>query len=246
MPSQIAETPASPALPPPAPLIPEHDNDFARALRGFGPLGLFATALILLTGNFFIAGIVIPAGALLALAWVKLSHTPWRDIGYVRPKNWFATIALGIVFGSALKFAMKAVVMPLLGADPINWTFHYLAGNRAALPFAIWMMFVAGFGEETIFRGFAFERFAKAFGSTTAAKAAAVITTATWFGVVHYRAQGVPGTEQAFIVGLIFGAIFARTRSIFLLMVAHTAFDLTALAMIYLNAETRIAHLIFH
>ena len=239
------ETPPAPDAIAPPPKQNSSDTPFARSLRSFGPLGLFATALILLTGNFFVAGIVIPAGAVLALAWVKLSHTPWREIGYVRPKNWTSTIALGIIFGSALKFAMKSVVMPLLGADPINWTFHYLAGNRAALPFAIWMMFVAGFGEETIFRGFAFERFTKAFSSTTAAKAAAVITTATWFGSVHYRAQGVPGTEQAFIVGLIFGAIFARTRSILFLMIAHTAFDLTALAMIYLNAETRIAHLIF-
>ena len=239
------ESPPAPDAAAPPPKHDAPDTPFARSLRGFGPLGIFVTALILLTGNFFIAGIVIPAGAILALAWVKLSHTRWRDIGYVRPKNWFATIALGIVFGAALKFAMKAIVMPLLGADPINWTFHYLVGNRAALPFAIWMMFVAGFGEETIFRGFAFERFAKAFGSSSATKFAAVIITAAWFGSVHYRAQGVPGTEQAFIVGLIFGAIFARTRSIFLLMVAHTAFDLTALTMIYLNAETRVAHLIF-
>jgi membrane protease YdiL (CAAX protease family) len=239
------EIPPAPDAIAPPPKQGASDTPFAQSLRGFGPLALFAIALILLTGNFFIAGIAIPVGALLALAWVKFSRTPWREIGYVRPKNWFATIALGIIFGSALKFAMKAIVMPLLGADPINWAYHYLAGNRDALPFAIWMMFVAGFGEETIFRGFAFERFAKAFGSTTAAKAAAVVLTATWFGFAHYRTQGVPGTEQAFVVGLIFGAIFARTRSIVLLMVAHTAFDLTALAMIYSGAETRIAHLIF-
>lgn len=239
------ETPSAPSAVTPPPNQNASDSGFAKSLRSFGPLGIFAIALILLTGNFFLAGIAIPFGALLALAWVKLSHTPWREIGYVRPKNWFATIALGIVFGSALKFAMKAIVMPLLGADPINWTFHYLTGNRDALPFAIWMMFVAGFGEETIFRGFAFERLTKALGSSSATKIAAVIVTATWFGFAHYRSQGVPGTEQAFIVGLIFGAIFARTRSIVLLMVAHTAFDLTALTMIYLNAETRIAHLIF-
>jgi len=240
------EIPPAPDAIAPPPKQDASDTPVAKSLRGFGPVGLFVIALILLTGNFFFDGIVIPVGALLALAWVKLSRTPWRDLGYVRPKNWVATVALGIVFGIALKFAMKALVMPLLGADPINWAFHYLAGNRAALPFAIWMMFVAGFGEETVFRGFAFERFFKAFGSSAIAKTAAVILTAIWFGFAHYRTQGVPGTEQAFIVGLIFGAIFARTRSILLLMVAHTAFDLTALTMIYLNAETRIAHLIFH
>jgi hypothetical protein len=51
--------------------------------------------------------------------------------------------------------------------------------------------------------------------------------------------------EQALIVGLIFGSIFALTGHIFILMIAHAAFDLTALWMIYYDLETRIAHLIF-
>jgi hypothetical protein len=35
------------------------------------------------------------------------------------------------------------------------------------------------------------------------------------------------------------------TSKIFMLMIAHVAFDLTALWMIYYGLETRIAHLIF-
>ena len=61
---------------------------------------------------------------------------------------------------------MKAVVMPLLGAPAINPAFHYLAGSRAALPGAVYAVIVmAGFREETIFRGYMFERFGKLFGS---------------------------------------------------------------------------------
>ena len=56
---------------------------------------------------------------------------------------------------------------------------------------------------------------------------------------------GVKGAEQAFIIGLIFGLIFAATGQIFTLMIAHAAFDLTALWMIYYDLETRVAHLIF-
>ena len=49
--------------------------------------------------------------------------------------------------------------MPMLGAPPINQAFHFLAGNRAALPVALWsMILVAGWGEETLFRGYMFER----------------------------------------------------------------------------------------
>ena len=31
-----------------------------------------------------------------------------------------------------------------------------------------------------------------------------------------------------------------------MLVCAHAAFDLTALALIYCNLETRVAHLVFH
>jgi Type II CAAX prenyl endopeptidase Rce1-like len=62
---------------------------------------------------------------------------------------------------------------------------------------------------------------------------------------VHYSLQGVAGVEQATVVGLVFGTIFAITGRIFLLMCAHAAFDLTALAIIYWNLEPYVAHLVF-
>ena len=51
--------------------------------------------------------------------------------------------------------------------------------------------------------------------------------------------------QQAFIVGLVLGTAYAWLERLWPLMVAHAAFDLTALAMIFYDAETRIAHLIF-
>jgi hypothetical protein len=50
---------------------------------------------------------------------------------------------------------------------------------------------------------------------------------------------------RAAVVGLVFGTIYSFTNSIWLLIFAHIAFDLTALAMIYWNVEIDIAHLIF-
>ena len=65
------------------------------------------------------------------------------------------------------------------------------------------------------------------------------------FGLAHYANQGLAGTEQATITGLVFGTIFALTGRIWMLMVAHAAFDLTALAIIYWELESRVAHIIF-
>src|SRR6266571_5165171 len=110
----------------------------AEQLRGFGPVGLLALAVIL-AGNLLI---------------VPLS----------------AVFAIGIPFGVALKLAMKAIVMPLFGAPAVNAPYHYLAGNTAALPWMFYAVIVgAGFGEETVFRGFFFERLGKLLGAGRAA-----------------------------------------------------------------------------
>lgn len=222
------------------------DDPFAARLRGFGPAGIIAILLIVLTGNIILPNmVVLPVGAVLVLIWTRLSRTPWSEIGYARPRSWALTLAGGIVFGCAFKFAMKALVMPLFGTDPINRAYHFLAGNRAMLPAAIWAMISAGFAEETVFRGFVFERLGKLLGSSVAAKIGIVLFTSLWFGAAHFASQGVPGVEQALITGLVFGTIVAVTGRIWFAMAAHAAFDLTALAMIYLNAETAVAHYFF-
>ncbi len=231
-----------PKVPVEARAAPASGDRFAERLRGFGPLGILALLVILLVGN----DPVPPLGALLVLVWAWRSRTPWREIGYVRPTSWTGSLAVGIAFGCAFKILMKSIVMPLLGADPINWAFHYLAGNRAALPAALYSMIVgAGFGEETVFRGYLFERFGKLLGPGAWAKTLTVLLTSVGFGLAHYSQQGLMGTEQATLTGLVFGTIFAVTGRIWMLMFAHAAFDLTALAIIYWNLETDVAHLVF-
>ncbi len=219
------------------------DDPLAASLRGFGPVGLLAVLVIVLIGNYPFA----PMSAILVLLWAWGSRTPWREIGFVRPRSWIGAIGLGITFGIAFKLLMKAIVMPLLGADPVNQAFHYLVGNRAALPGAVYAMVVgAGFGEETVFRGFLFERFGKLLGSGGWAKTWTVLLTAAWFGLAHYSLQGTAGAEQATIVGLVYGTIFARSGRLWMLMAAHAAFDLTALAIIYWDLEREVAHLVFN
>src|SRR5262245_47111761 len=104
------------------------DDRFAAALRGFGPLGLLAIVIVL-GGNLLLQ----PLGPVLALLWAARSHTPWREIGYVRPRSWAWTVLGGITFGILLKLLMKSVVMPLLGAPPINSAYQFLIGDRAAM-----------------------------------------------------------------------------------------------------------------
>jgi membrane protease YdiL (CAAX protease family) len=219
---------------------------FAAELRGFGPPGILAILVILLTGNIVLSNmLVLPVGSVLVLAWARLSHTAWREIGYIKPGNWIVTIVGGFAFGIAFKLLMKVIVLPLLGADPVNPAYHFLTGNKALLPMAILVMFIVGFSEETVFRGFMFERMGKIIRPGFWKKPLIILITSAWFGFSHYYTQGTYGVVQATLVGLVFGTIYAYTGKIWLLIFAHTAFDLTALAIIYWDLETYVAHLIF-
>jgi membrane protease YdiL (CAAX protease family) len=218
------------------------DDRLAARLRGFGLLGIVAM-LVILGGNF----LIVPLSGVLVLVWAWISKTPWPDLGLARPRRWLGTIALGIIFGVALKFAMKSIVMPLLGAPPVNGPFHFLAHNPAEIPWMLYIIIIgAGFGEEMIFRGWAFERFGKLLGQTWWAKAIAVLVTSAWFGQEHYGLQGIVGVQNATVVGLVFGTVFAVTGRLFLLMIAHVAFDLAAYAMIYWDFESAVAHFFFN
>ena len=229
-----------PTLPVEARTVPPSDDPLAAHLRGFGPVGLLAILVIVLTSA------IKPLSGLLVLLWAWRSHTPWREIGYVRPKSWLGSLAVGIIFGCAFKLLMKAIVMPLLGTPAINPAYHYLVGNGAALPGLVFTMIVgAGFGEETIFRGYLFERLGKLFGTGAGAKVSIVLLTSVVFALGHYANLGLPGVEQAMITGLVFGTIFAVTGRIWMVMWAHAAFDLASIVIIYLNLEAAVAHLVF-
>lgn len=219
----------------------------AEELRGFGPVGVLALLAIVLTAHVVVGPLLgLPVGAVLALAWAWRSRTPWRDIGYVRPRRPIATVVLGLAIGIALKLVSKAIVLPLLGAPPVNAAYHYLQGNRAMLPLAIYAMLEAGFAEETVFRGYLFERLGRLFGRSTGARAITVVLTSVLFGLGHVANQGLAGAEQAAVSGAVFAGLYLASGSLVLPMVAHAAFDLAALAIIYSGWETRVSHLIFH
>ena len=216
--------------------------DLAARLRGFGPVGILAI-LVIVGAGVFLGSIV---SAALVLVWAGLSRTPWSELGFSRPRSWAWTLVSGVVFGAAFKLLMKAIVMPLLGADPINRAYHYLAGNRAALPGILFAVVVGGgFAEETFFRGYLFERGRKVLGTGKAATIAMVLVTSALFAAGHYADQGIAGTEQAAVTGLVFGSIFAVTRRLWFPIVAHAAFDVAAVALIYWDVETQVAHLVF-
>jgi hypothetical protein len=101
---------------------PKCGAELRAVIRPLGHRPVWQAFLVILFADV----VVKPLSAVLVLVWTWRSHTPWREIGYVRPKTWIGSMTIGVLFGVAFKFLMKAVVMPLLGADPVNQAYHFL------------------------------------------------------------------------------------------------------------------------
>jgi membrane protease YdiL (CAAX protease family) len=219
---------------------PVWEDRLASRLRGFGPLGIFAIVCI-----FYTTWYAPPLAFLMVLVWTRLSRTPWAEIGFVRPKSWARELAIGLVLGCALMLVLRSLVLPLLGADPVNHAYHFVVGNRAAIPGIILTTLFAGVGEETLFRGYLFERLSKLLGDGVGAMALIVLLTSVWFGMNHFVLLGLARAVNAAIAALVFGTIYAVTKRLWLLIAAHLAADSLAFAIIYLGLEAKVAHWVF-
>ena len=192
--------------------------------------------------------LVIAAGQILALlrgagtgVGEAIAH-PWCEIGYVRPQRWIASLIVGIAIGVALQNSSLKMIACRYWADPINQAYHYLAGNRtAAAPFVFQIIVIAGFGERDVFRGTCLSASADPTARAGAQRLFGALNLHSLCGA-HFFEQGLPGSEQAMVTGLVFGTIFAITGRIWMPMCAHAAFDLTALAIIYWDLESAVAH----
>jgi membrane protease YdiL (CAAX protease family) len=141
-----------------------------------------------------------------------------------------------------LKLLLKALVIPLLGGPAVNAHFHFISGNTGQLISMIGAsIIVAGFGEEIVYRGFLFNRLWRAFGESKAATMAIVVLTTVLFASIHIPEQGIYGGVQAAFTGLTFATIYALTRSLWLPIVMHAAFDVTAVLIIYFDVEQQVA-----
>lgn len=132
-------------------------------------------------------------------------------IGFNKPLLRAKQFALAFVAGAALVSSWLAV---LLLTTPAQWkSFHaFRAAGAVAL---VLVALVTNFAEELTYRGYAFVRLQDRFGAI-----AAILITTTIYTLLHLQ-RGVPllnALAGIVPVTLIFAAVFARTRSLPLLL----------------------------
>jgi membrane protease YdiL (CAAX protease family) len=184
------------------------------------------------------AGTLSVVAGVLTLAWSQRRHAwSWSDLGLGRPPApaRFALVTVGALLAGWLAAAMATVLaVKVLGWAPMDPSrFAAIAGNT---PMLLGMLAIswttAAIGEEMLFRGFLQTRLQALFGTGRAAGLAAVLLQAVLFGLAHAY-QGPTGILTTGAIGLAFGLVVLRTRSLWPVMVAHGLIDTVSMLALY-------------
>lgn len=193
-----------------------------------------------------ISMVLPPLGALLVFLAYKVKGLSYKTPGLYKPKSVFNTLLVGIALGVVLKLLFKIVIMPMLGAPPVSAAFGFLEQDlQQAILFSFYVIIAAGFSEEIVFRGFVYSKLMEWWGSSIKTQAVIVVLSSLIFGIPHIY-QGLHGAIHAGLVGSVLGVLYlVQRRNIWLPIIVHSVYDLTAIYLVYHGLEYNLATLFF-
>lgn len=192
-------------------------------------LGAIACVLLyLFLLNFPPIGLHSPTAGVIPVL-VLAAATAWLTAWALRTQRWSTAVlgldrrqrpasrfASGFVAGTALAAAWIGMVTLITGAA---WHANPAFSGTALLSACLFHLF-NNLGEELVYRGYLFLRLTSAWGG-----AAATLSTSAVFALLHLQA-GLPWLSVltvVFTAALVFGAVFARWRSLPLALGFHFA-----------------------
>lgn len=151
-------------------------------------------------------------------------QAPLSSIG-LRPAK-AGNLALGVAGGLATAFIVSLLVQELRLQSSYDLQYeHYIISHATGLIAAALLLFFVFFGpivEEILFRGILLEGLINVTNGTVA-----VVISALIFAGIHLSG-GVAQTTGGFILGLVLGWLYLRTRSIVPSSMAHIVYNAAA------------------
>jgi membrane protease YdiL (CAAX protease family) len=201
-----------------------------------------ALVLALVAGDFYGLVPVTSTPFFLVLGWIslRLRGRGWRDVGFVRPRNWPRTLGIGFLAGVGMELFSTFVTVPFLsqltGKPPDLSDFRSTVGNVQLLLFWIALSWVlAAFGEELAFRGYVMNRIADLGQGRRAAWIASLVVTSALFGWAH-GGQGLTGMLQEGFAGFLLGLVYLGSgRNLTAPIVAHGVANTMAFILIFFD-----------
>ena len=171
---------------------------------------------------------------LIAIGWALLRFRGEQlaDIGLKRPKSWWQTFLIGILYAAvvfaAIYFSEKA------GFHRDLSRFKDIQGNLELTIYGVCYAFIgAGFYEEFMFRGFLMESLAMCLGASRGSWIAACVIQAALFGAAHAY-QNPLGMAITGTLGLLMGVIvLASGRNLWPVIIGHGLYDASRFVLFY-------------
>lgn len=143
---------------------------------------------------------------------------------------------IGVILGcyAVLELTMDFMFQPLatkLFNEPADYSsFEFIKGDsKSYFKYLAFMWISAAFGEELLFRAFAFSQLRKILGKR---KIIILLLSAILFSLPHLY-QGYSGLFMTFLFGLAFGFIYLRFKNIWINIIVHGLIDTVFLTLSY-------------
>jgi membrane protease YdiL (CAAX protease family) len=196
--------------------------------------------------EFAIGSMLLWYAAIFFFLYVTLSvlrgHIFWRTLGWRKlipmsaemPKSPLAYLFAGA--GLSFFVALATASMKSPEHTPIEELFKY---RQTAIMFVAMAVLVAPLVEETLFRGYLYPMFARAFGIGPA-----ILLTGLLFGLMHGAQLGWTWSLVAMLttVGVVFTLVRARTGTVFASFLMHLGYNglISAAALVSTHGFTKM------
>ena len=216
-------------------LLKNPKGDIRNGWKAFGFLVVFAAivAAVNVTMKHLLhvhhvgtlTNLVLSTGVGLGAAWICLAFEgkPLSSMGYRLDARWGAELGLGVLGGAGI---MVLTALVTLGAGGFHWTRG--AGDLASTGWGLLLFVLVGFNEETLFRGYYFQRAVDGLGSL-----GGLLLGGAVFALAHFGNPGMHGATLFWaavniaLAGILLGLCYLKTKSLALAIGVHIGWNFT-------------------
>ncbi|PRH82483.1 CPBP family intramembrane glutamic endopeptidase [Arenimonas caeni] len=181
--------------------------------------------------------VAVALAAVAAVVCVRRGGEGWAALGLAAPARPLRLLWVGpayAVIGYLAAIAATLLATQLLGWAPMqSGKVGAVQGN---LPALLGMLAIAwttaALGEELLFRGFLQGRLQALLAGRRGAGLLAALAQGLVFGLAHAY-QGATGILVTGVLGLVFGLLYLRSKSLWPLVIAHGLIDTLSLVALY-------------
>lgn len=184
--------------------------------------------------------VAVVLASVAAVLLLRRGGESWSALGLVRPSRPLRLLVSSL--GIAVLGYLVAVVAMVVATQGLGWPpmqsgrIGSVQGNLPALLGILAIAWTtAALGEELLFRGFLQGRLQALLGARRGAGLLAATVQGLVFGLAHAY-QGPTGVLVTGSLGLVFGLLYLRTKSLWPLVIAHGLIDTLSLLALYAGA----------